>query len=285
MPDRRPVLGLRVGTEISPVHDKRFRNELLREANDPKVRIGLGLEEIIIQLEDQVGINMPFDYLLRLNQPLEAELRWQQVYHPNALNAIFFGFDPGKSPENTPPFQSALTVIESSSRLIDRGEKQVVTATDLDISGIIRDTASGIHIVSLRYDLQEGGDLAQSLISLSSAYKKDEYYGGGDVTVSQHIPNSRFIMGFPSIYPVITDQMREAAGHEQFTEATFTGSMDPQNFGTRPRFTNHRFYERLETAGSPGSRTLGPGIEGWGETGSIVTFDWKVEYPNSVAKS
>src|SRR3989338_1130231 len=146
MPEMHPVLGLRIGTEISITRDTRSRRDLLKMANDPKYRVPFAIEDIIIQLEKQLGISTPIDHLAEINRPSDTDLRWEQVYYPGALHAIYFGFNPNKSPESNAPYHGAAAVIEASSGVsgLTVSSNGVIYARSLDITGLLRDT-SGVQ--------------------------------------------------------------------------------------------------------------------------------------------
>lgn len=287
MADRLPVLALRIGKEISQVYGRDTRNELLRDADLPNLRVNIGLETIILDLENWLDITMPFDYLLQLNEPLNRELRWQQIYRQNALSAMYFAFDPEKSADDNPPYHQALAVIEAMSQIgtTTDPEKLAIRKSSLDISGIAKDSAAGQHIVSVRYDLYEGGEASQSSVSVPTSYHVDWGYTGSSVPVDDMIPDELYIYGFSPIYPVITQQMKNEIGHEDFVEATPLRSGDSKAFGIRPRFSDKTFHEVLIEAGSPGTRILGLNREIWTESGLVPTYEWIVQYPNSVAKN
>lgn len=284
MAETRPVLGLRIGTEISITRDTRSRRDLLKMADDPQYRAPLEIEDIMMQLEKQLGISPPLDHLAAVNRPSDTDLRWEQVYYPGALHAIYFAFDPTKSPNGNAPYHEAAAVIEASSSVsgLSVNTEGVITPRSLDITGFLRDTSGVQHISSLRYRLDDRQQLEQIAISLQPDYKIEKHWGHEPIPINKYSPKDEY---FPELYPIIPQGMQEITRDTHFALAAFNRSFDDCNFGVTPRFEDIDLYERLVEQGSPGLRAFGSGVEKWVDSEQIVIFDWKLEYPNSVAKT
>lgn len=135
-----PVLGLRVGKEISPVHQTFQRGELLNKS--PLERKDKDITDIWGMLQDHLKVDLLG--LVELFQ-FDKNYKWVQVYHRNALSALFLASETER-PKN---LNEATGIIETTSDI----KEGIITPRELAVIGIIPGSERTRRILAVGYNL------------------------------------------------------------------------------------------------------------------------------------
>ena len=106
----RPVLGLRIGEPVSAVRDRVNVRHLI---TSERRRRSTDTDGISSDMAGVTGAEIPADFLLSSGL---IDLKWQQIYHPNALSSIYLGFH--DQPAETSEFDDAQAVVAIHSRAV-----------------------------------------------------------------------------------------------------------------------------------------------------------------------
>lgn len=158
----KPILGLRVGEDIPPRHEQIDRSKLL---TNPEVELrDRSIEFIYVSLEECLGVELPLDLMSAMSFD-QSNFRWRQLYHPNALSAIFIG-RVEEGDEDTMTLDKAEGIIEAAS-FIPQGKTRI-HADGLNLSGIVKDSKGSKRVAAVSYSLEKRY-ADQTLISVGEA--------------------------------------------------------------------------------------------------------------------
>lgn len=223
MPTEQPILGLRTGERISAVRDKVRLNELIRWTKERKPAT---LDGINASLTDAIGAQIPIDFLIESGL---SDLRWTQVWHKNAMTALYLGF--GQEQPDEQNYSQAEGVIALHARdhvvaepLLENG--YVIKPDSLEISSVQTDTAGTKRIVHGRYS----PTTLQAYLRYVS-FDGDEHlmqprnfnFTQDDLRV-QKMPKEGIIAETRSpriaiVYPLVTERMFDLAGQDFLADA------------------------------------------------------------------
>lgn len=137
-----PVLGLRTGKEVSLVHERVDRGELLEQSKfEYRKR---SIEDIWEMLEKHLGIELPLEFIGRLGFDA-SDFRWRQLYHQNALSTFFIG----AASKKTFDLDESQGIIEVTSK-VKQGK---VEAETLSISGVLDDSKGIKRVIAVGFNL------------------------------------------------------------------------------------------------------------------------------------
>lgn len=207
-----PVLGLRVGTEVSPVRQKIERRELLITPGffTYKERV---IEQVWGMLQENLGLDS--SDLIDAFALDRQSLRWRQLYHPNAMSAFFIASGI-QEPFDLDQSQAILEVISKVKEGKIKPQELAVSTVGTDSRGAKRIIAVGYNLenqtalragISLTHteipieDLEQNEKCFEQVPGMqNSIYKSPQYLG--------HISTPRTI-----ITPTMTKQ---TANHDLF---------------------------------------------------------------------
>jgi|GEM_PF-2832892 len=137
-----PVLGLRIGKEVSMVHEQINRQKLLEQRKfEYRKR---SIEDIWGMIDKHLGVDLPLDFIGKMGFDAK-NFKWKQLYHQNALSAFFIGAASQK------PFD--LDGSQGIMEVISKVKQGKVEAETLTISGVIDDSKGIKRMVAVGFNL------------------------------------------------------------------------------------------------------------------------------------
>lgn len=214
----RPVLGLRIGEEISAVRDRANVRHLITGETR---RRPTDTDGITADMVGAIGAEIPAEFLITSGL---IDLNWQQIYHPNALSSIYLGFE--KAPAEESEFEDAQAVIGIHSRavvvrkpVLEHG--MTIQPQRVEVSLVLLDSTAKPRIVNgsfsptdhrgyLRYISFEDGEMfAQPQPYLYHLTQEDRTPTG--IGIETIFMGRRAIFG-DYVYPLITRKMFDTVG-------------------------------------------------------------------------
>ncbi len=138
----KPVLGLRPKENVSPVRDRKDLFFILTQVHE---RRAVDIDKIRQDLIGAIGAEIPIEFLFATDL---ADLNWQQMYHPNALSAVYLGTRLKEISHLHFPDSEAIIAIHS-----DVDQRQIKVG-NVSISCIVPDSQGRKRIVGISYDGQ-----------------------------------------------------------------------------------------------------------------------------------
>lgn len=258
----KPILGLRAGEEVSPVHQKIDRNQLL---TDPSIEFrDIPIDSIYGLLIETLGVELPLDMIAEMSFDSRG-FNWVQLYHPNALSAIFIGGNP--TPEGVDQAQG---IIEVASFIPQ--DQTRIHAAELIIGGTLDDSASKRRAISVAYNLVIKSTI-RGLVSLAEAEipKLDQFdiHNEGEYRRSFTNLPTTLSSGFPP-HEVVTPAMSLEHG---FALRLFDYSAVYRDY--KPEGMVITGHDLVRKMGFNTRQENGTNYVGFNQ-------DWQVAYPNKL---
>lgn len=152
------TLGLRIGEEVSAVRDRKNLSYLLTQVEE---RRAVDIDGIRRSLVEATGAEIPIEFLFDTGL---VELHWQQIYHQNALSAVYLGV---KEKQISPvEFSGSEAIIAVHSNVCN----QRVEASSVEISSVVADSRGRERVLSVLYDAHSL-KVNRSLVSIADDEK------------------------------------------------------------------------------------------------------------------
>lgn len=256
-----PVLGLRVGKEVSLVHQKIDRRELLTNS-DSFVYKERGVEDIWGMIESHLQLDI-LELISRFSFDKKG-LRWKQLYHRNALSALFIGANSQK-PFDLDGSQAILEVISDVS-------ESIIIPQELALSGAVPDSKGSLRILALGYNLEDKFVQRADVTITDTEVPKLQGYYQEDLDKYRRCFKKLPIIPVPSLYiptrSLVTPGMiDQTLGHQFLIES---GRL---TFGKM--YFNHRLMERagFYNTSSDDERNFQIGFKD----------QWNIKYPTIIS--
>lgn len=137
-----PVLGLRIGLEVSPVRECIDRGDLLTQSKfEYRKR---SIEDIWGMINKHLGVDLPVEFIERMGFDAK-DFKWRQLYHQNALSAFFIG----AASKNFFDLDESQGIIE----VISKVKQGKVEAETLSISGVLDDSKGIKRVIAVGFNL------------------------------------------------------------------------------------------------------------------------------------
>lgn len=223
----RPILGLRKDEKISAVRDKKTIRQLI--LSEPR-RIPTDTDRITADIATASGAEIPADFLIESGL---LDLRWAMIFHPNALSAIYLGFN--EENPDTQEFSDAQAVIALHSRAVQAGrglllnDGYVIQPQRLEITTVLPDSTGKSRIISGAFS-PETLERISRFVSFTDteryAQPRGLWYTFEDLTPSI-VPVGRVLnpdSTYGEVYPLVTPRMVEASGDRVLADVGFRES-------------------------------------------------------------
>lgn len=192
----KPILGLRIGEEVSSTYDRVERRELLRNPRGSIRNIqyrDTSIEGIWFMLQEHLGIELPFDLINAMSFD-KPNFRWKHVYHPNAMAVFFIGAEVEE--RKSLKIDQAQGVIEVQSGLTE-GDFGAVYAESLHLSGVVADSVGTKRVLAVSYPLGEKYLSQNTVVSLAEEDfpefpLEDRYYAGDYMRSLMRLPRQQY---------------------------------------------------------------------------------------------
>lgn len=260
-----PVLGLRIGLEVSPVRECIDRGDLLTQSKfEYRKR---SIEDIWGMINKHLGVDLPVEFIERMGFDAK-DFKWRQLYHQNALSALFIGAASEK-PFNLDGSQGIMEVISE----VKQGK---VEAETLSISGVIDDSKGIKRVIAVGFNL---GEKIPQRVAISVAEKEIP-----EIEYSYYRNRISYRKCFISI-PDTANALqlhRSLSLADFFAGALVSSGMVKQALGQRLMVESLNYRDsycfRSPMVGEAGfSHSSGGGLNKIG-----FRSDWNVEYPASL---
>ncbi len=262
-----PVLGLRIGKEVSMVHEQINRQELLEQRKfEYRQR---SIEDIWGMMDKHLGVDLPLDLIGKMGFDAK-DFKWKQLYHQNALSALFIGAASQK------PFD--LDGSQGIMEVISKVKQGKVEAETLSISGVINDSKGIKRVIAVAFDLERkiAKRVAVSLTKEEIPEAEYSYYHtrADYMSCFNPIPDTATALGLHrsfSLAEVLEGALVSSGMVKQVPEQSLMVMVESLDFGDRYGFRR----PSVERAGFYHSSE--------GKTNKIGFKDeWHVEYPVSL---
>ncbi len=223
----RPILGLRKNEKISAVREKVAVRQLV--LSEPR-RVPTDTDRITANIASAIGAEIPADFLLQSGL---MDLQWAQIYHPNALSAIYLGFTSKYA--SMEEFRDAQAVIALHSRAIQAGrgsildDGYIVQPQRLEVTTVLPDTTGKQRIISGTFN-PDTKRIMTRFVSFGDtemyAQPRNIWYTYEDRTPSK-VPMGRLLNPdsiYGEVYPLVTPRMAEVSGDRVLADVGFRES-------------------------------------------------------------
>lgn len=246
MPTEQPILGLRTGERISTVRDRVALGELIRSV---KERRPVTLDGINRNLEAAIGARIPIEFLIESGM---SDLRWLQVWHRNAMTALFLGFDQ-TSPE-AEDYSQAESVVALHAKAHDTNptsteNELIVRPQSLELATVSEDTSGTRRIIHGRYS-PTYLELYLRHVSFEDGEEMQQpdrnRFTEEDLKVStisrDHVFADTTSSRGATVYPLVTKRMFDQVGHNLLADA---GTRQSGIRKLHQATTGHEFVTRV----------------------------------------
>ncbi len=246
MSAEQPILGLRTGERISTVRDRVALGELIRSIKERKP---VTLDGINGSLEAAIGARIPIEFLIESGM---SDLRWLQVWHRNAMTALFLGFDHAL-PE-AEEYSQAVGVVALHAKAHDTDpasteNELIIRPHSLEIATVTEDTSGTRRIIHGRYS-PTNLELYLRHVSFEDGEEMQQpnrnRFTEEDLKVStfsrEHIFADTTSSRGAIVYPLVTRRMFDQVGHNLLADA---GTRQSGIRNLHRSMTGHEFVTRV----------------------------------------
>ncbi|MDP3988020.1 MAG: hypothetical protein Q8P80_02645 [Candidatus Levybacteria bacterium] len=211
MAGERPILGLQPGKEISPVRDRKDLRYLLTQNIERK-------ETSIDQICDDlslVGAEIPIIFLFESGL---VDLNWKQIYHPNALSAIYLGTDEERHVPDDLNDADAIIAIHSQI------ETDKIKIRNIELSTVVKDSNANLRVLAASYYAK----CTSIYVSITDEEEQPKVYLGihpDDPRDYKNgmlkIPTIEEVSGYYYQQPLVSKKMAVETGHTKMISANY----------------------------------------------------------------